>query len=231
MRPLVLIIVFLLLISSRTFAQVKVVKPVKPITTKPTVTNLGIGFGGAGSVLFLSRNIKENNEAYGYHISLVYGGAKLLRTSLEFTQYQTLSIEPTWYDVKANTLEFNVHILAHFSESNALFYPLFGLSYNRFSGFYTGENDFLNLNTLYEKNQDVVTNWFGLNVGTGYEHYFTQLSIFAEYKMRIGVSEGYNELNIMDVCLSAGLRYNFKVPTIYRLFKGTRSRYVLDVAK
>lgn len=230
MRHLLVIAVFSLLFMSLSFAQVKVVKPVKPVNSKPAYTRLGIGFGGAGSVLFLSRNIKENNEAYGYHVSLVYGGAKLFRTSLEYTQYKTLSIEPTWYNVKAKTVECNVHILARFSESNAIFYPMFGLSYNTFSGFYTGVNDFLNLGTLYEKNQDVVTNWWGLNVGTGYEYYFDQLSLFADYKMRIGVSEGYNELNIMDVCLSAGLRWNFRAPSVYRLFKGTRSRYVLDLA-
>gem|GEM_PF-6814592 len=32
----------------------------------------------------------------------------------------------------------------------------------------------------------------------------------------------------MDVCFTAGIRYNFKVPSVYKLFKGTKSRYMLN---
>jgi len=205
-------------------AQVRVIKPVK---TKPLTTRLSFGAGAAGSVLFLSRNVKENNEAYGFHLSLAYGGTKLFRGTLEYTQYQTMDISPTWYNVKANTIEMNLHIIARFSEGKAIFYPIVGFSYNEFSGFYTGVRDYLNLNTLYEDNTDVVTTWWGINAGAGYEYFFKRLSFFADYKMRMGVSEGYDEFNILDVCLSAGLRINLKVPSLYGLFRGTRSRYTL----
>jgi len=186
-----------------------------------------LGAGAAGSVLFLSRNVKENNEAYGFHLSLAYGGTKLFRGTVEYTQYKSLDIAPTWYNVKANTIETNLHIIARFSEGKAIFYPIFGLSYNVFSGFYTGVRDYLNLNTLYEDNSDVKTQWWGINAGAGYEYFFKRFSFFADYKMRMGVSEGYNEFNILDVCLSAGLRMNLKVPTLYGLYRGTRSRYTL----
>ena len=49
-----------------------------------------------------------------------------------------------------------------------------------------------------------------------------------DYKMRIGVNEGNKQLTILDVCFAAGLRFNMRAPSIYRLFKGTRSRYLLD---
>lgn len=204
--------------------QVRVVKPIK---TRPLTTKLGFGAGLAGSVLYLSRNVKENNEAYGYQFSMVYGGTHLFRGSLEYTGYQTMDIAPTWYKVKANTVELNLHIMARFSEGKAVIYPIFGFSYNTFSGFYTGVRDFLNLGALYPYNSEVLTRWWGFNAGTGYEHYFDRWSLFLDYKMRIGVSEGYNELNILDVCLSAGLRINLIVPTPYGLFKGPRNRYRL----
>jgi len=221
----VFIIVLVVLITTvPQFAQVRVVKPVK---TKALTTRLGLGLGGAGSVLYLSRNVKENNEAYGFHLSMVYGGTKLFRGILEYTQYKTIDISPTWFGVKASTIEMNMHIIARFSEGKAIFYPIFGLSYNLFSGFYTGVRDYLNLSTMYEDNSDVMTKWLGFNAGAGYEYFFKRFSFFADYKMRMGVSEGYNEFNILDVCLSAGLRVNLKVPTLYGLYRGTRSRYTL----
>ena len=173
------LLIFLFL-SHVSFSQTQK-KPINPALKKqltpakkthPRKTNLGIGLGVSRSVVYLARNVKPDNDATGLHTSLVYGGSKLLRLSLEYTRYKTINIAPTWYNIKANTIELNCHFLARFRSKNAYFYPLFGVSYNTFSGTYTGINDYLNLGSLYEKNQKVVTKWLGLNIGTGYEYYF-----------------------------------------------------------
>lgn len=214
-------------------------RPVKPLPRPqvrpapkkyPKKTNLGLGLGVARSVVYLARNVKPNNDATGLHTSLVYGGARLFRASLEYTRYMNINIAPTWYNVRCNTLELNMHILARFKSNNAYFYPLFGLSYNTFSGIYTGINDYLNLGSIYEKDKRAVTYWLGFNVGTGYEFYFKPGSFFLDYKMRIGITEGYKQLNIQDVCIAAGFRFNLRAPSVYSLFiyRGTRSRYLLD---
>jgi hypothetical protein len=217
--------ILLILAAISAASQTRVIKPAKK--QYPKTTNFGIGAGVTRSVIYLNRNVKEDNDARGYNFSLIYGGSSLLRGSLEYTHYRSISIEPTWYNIKASTIEFNMHIIARFKKTNAFFYPLFGFSYNMFSGYFTGRNDFLNLRERYPVNTTVVTNWSGLNVGTGYEHYIRPVSIFIDYKMRIGFAERRN-LNIMDVCFSVGIRYNLKVPSIYKLFSGTRSRYLLD---
>ena len=188
-------------------------------------TRLGIGAGVAGSALYLERNVKENNTSKGYHFSLVYGLGHLFRTSMEYTHYQSIDIAPTWYNIKAGTFEWNLHIMARFSEGKAFFYPILGLSLNKFSGYFTGLNDFLNLKTIYQSNSEVSTLWLGVNVGAGYEYYFKKFSFFMDYKMRVGKSDSYKNINIMDVCLSMGLRLNLKVPTLYGLFRGPRNRY------
>jgi hypothetical protein len=227
--------IFFLFLSGTSFSQRKVVKPVakqavKPVNKHPKKTNFGMGAGLTRSVIYLARNVKANNDATGFNTSLVYGGAKLTRASLEYTYYRPIDIAPTWYDIHASTVEFNVHIMARFRTKQAYFYPLFGLSYNTFSGTFTGINDFLNLSSLYSKNERVVTRWLGVNLGTGYEYYFKPGSFFLDYKMRVGITEGNKQLNIQDVCISAGLRFNLRVPSFYSLFiyKGTRSRYLLD---
>ncbi|MCE3227187.1 MAG: hypothetical protein K0S32_1738 [Bacteroidetes bacterium] len=224
MKSLFYIIAFLLL-SVLSPSQTRVIKPVKK--AYPKTTNFGISAGLTRSVLYLNRNVKENNDATGYTFAAVYGGKKIARLSLEYTHYKTINIAPTWYDIKANTIEANIHVIARFKKTHAYFYPIAGLSYNMFSGYFTGRNDFLNLSEKHPRNAVISTNWVGLNVGTGYEYFIKPVSFFLDYKMRIGFSEGKN-LNIMDVCFTFGVRYNLKVPSIYKIFSGTRSRYVLD---
>ncbi|MBA3663545.1 MAG: hypothetical protein H0W61_04965 [Bacteroidetes bacterium] len=223
-RFITYISVFLLL-STLSVSQTRVIKPVKK--KYPKTTNFGIGVGVTRSVIYLNRNVKENNDARGYSFSLIYGGSNIVRASIEYTHYRAVSIEPTWYDIKASTIEANIHVIARFKKTNAFFYPLAGISYNMFSGFFTGRDDFLNLSEKYPVNQVVTTNWAGLNIGTGYEHYIKPFSVFIDYKMRIGITTE-KQLNIMDVCFTFGIRYNFKVPSIYKIFSGTRSRYFLD---
>jgi hypothetical protein len=218
--------VLLALVSLAAQGQLRVIKP---IVTHPATTKMGIGAGITRSVVYLNRNVKENNDATGFNVNMVYGGAKLVRVAVDYTYYKAIDIAPTWYNVQAHTLEANLHFLARFKSSKAVFFPLFGLSYNIFSGFFTGQSDNLNLASIYPKRRQVSTEWLGVNIGTGYEYYFKPGSFFIDYTMRVGLSEGTEQLNIMDVCFFAGLRYNLRVPSIYRIFKGTRGRYSLDI--
>ncbi len=235
MRRSSLYLFVFLLMTTHFLAQRKVTKPQviqTPIITKayPKFTNLGFGAGLTRSVLYLGRNVKQNNDASGLNLAVVYGGARLLRTSVEYTYFWPIDIAPTWYNIRAHTIEANMHVLARFKNKKAYFYPLFGLSYNVFEGNFTGENDFLNLRSLYKPGERVSTKWFGFNVGTGFEYYFRPGSFFLDYKMRIGKTEGIKQINIQDVCFTFGLRFNLRVPSIYTFlpYRGVRSRYLLN---
>jgi hypothetical protein len=218
-------IAVLFLFGPSVFAQLHVAKPIK---TYPKYTNFYVGGGVGRSVLFLERNVKENNDATGFYLTAQYGGSKLLRLSADYTQYRPADISPTWYNIKANTMELNLHVIARFNHSHAFFYPLAGLSYNRFKGYFTGRNDYLNLAARYPTNTIVATNWLGLNIGTGYEYFYKNVGFYAEYKMRVGANNGRERrLNIMDVCYSFGLKFKIRAPSIYTVFKGTRGRYHL----
>jgi hypothetical protein len=216
------------LLNAQVRTPIRTVKPVKEKTspTYPKTTDLSLGLGVANSALFLARNTKDYNNALGYTAVMMYGGNKPFRASLEYTRYTTINIEPTWYTIRAKSIELNMHTLYHHNAT--CFYFLSGLSYNVFSGYFTGINDFLNLSSLYDANTKVTTRWLGLNVGVGLEYTFNKIVLFGNYKMRLGRSEGYNDFNIQDVCYSVGLRYNFSAPSIYKLFKGTKGRYFLN---
>ena len=205
----------------------------KPVTSPSTkkmkkedgMTNLQIGAGVAGSVLYLSRNIKEDNDALGYVFNVIYGGHKGYRFSAQYTTYVPINIEPTWYNVKANTVEANIEAIVLFKNNKTILYPSTGLSYNTFKGYFTGVDDFLNLREIYRQNTTVRNQWIGLNVGTGIEHAFGPLVIFADYKMRIGRADKTGGINIMDVCYSGGLRLKISVPTFHKLYRGMNDKY------
>ena len=196
-------------------------------------TTLGIGVGLSRSVIFLSRNVKEFNDATGLNVGIVYGGKNLTRFAFDYSQFNSLDIEPTWYNIKARTYEANIQFLARFKYNHALIYPLVGLSVNEFRGFFTGIDDFQNLKDKYRINSEVRSYWVGANFGMGFEHSIGPLKITIAYKMRVGAQDVNARLNIMDVCYNAGLRYDMKAlrpKYLYkRIFRNTRNRYLLDV--
>ncbi|MBP9069992.1 MAG: hypothetical protein KBG47_10830 [Bacteroidia bacterium] len=192
-------------------------------------TTLGIGVGITRSVIFLSRNVREFNDATGFNVGLVYGGNKLVRLAIELHQYSPVNIEPTWYNINAKTYEANIQLLARFKNGNSIIYPITGISVNHFKGYFTGKEDFQNLADKYPVNSEVSSFWIGGNFGLGYEHQIGPLKAVLQYKMRVGVQDVVGKVNIMDVCYSLGLRYDFKALTpkaVYRVItRNYKARY------
>lgn len=224
MRVRIIICFLIFFANVLVFSQVHIVKPVKTNSKK---TNFGVGIGCTRSIVYLARNVNESNDAFGLNAILTYDNGKLLRLTLEYTTFSDLDIKPTWYGVKAKTIESNMYFIAKTNDKRVFFYPLFGISYNMFNAYFTGENDFLNLNALYEPNAFVNTKWWGLNAGVGIDYNLSFGSMYFNYKMRIGNTEGFNQKNIQDVCFTLGFKLNIKGATIYKVFRGTRSRYSL----
>jgi hypothetical protein len=206
-------------------AQIKVVKPPK---TKHSNAVIGLGIGRASSVLNLPINTKNNNNAKGLNVILSYDQGKLYRGSFEYTYYGKIDISPTWDNVRAQTYEFNFCAISKNKENTLFFYPMAGISYNVFKGYFTGINDYLNLRSLYKKNETARLDWLGFNAGVGIDYNFNHnITLYGLGKLRVGKTEGLNQVNIMDVFFAAGLKYNFKGASLAKIFRGTRSRYLL----
>ena len=178
------IFVFILLLSfNYSFGQAtnKKVTPKKavlvPLAKERAYTKWSAKAGANLSVIFLARNTKDNNNSPGYFGGLTYEVNNFIRISSLYTKKKTL------------------------------LYPFAGFSYNTFSGFFTGELDYLNLKEFYKANTTIQNNWLGLNLGTGIEHNFGILGIFIDYRMRVGKQDG--SINIMDVCYTGGLKVRF----------------------
>ena len=223
-RWILLVMVFSTVIAT---AQNHKKKP-RRFKTLPTSKDytIQLGAGASKSVIYLNRNVKEQNDALGLQTSAVFYGPSQFRYAVEYTRYRSINIAPTWYDIKAYSVETNFHLMFKVKDGDAYFYPQFGLSYNVFSGYFTGTQDFMNLALLYPVQSTVVNRWIGLNTGVGYERCFERFSLFLDYKMRTGLTES-KKLNIMDVCITGGVRYRVYAGPLRKLFKGTRSRYLL----
>ncbi len=187
-------------------------------------TKFEVGAGMMGSVLYLSRNIKQKNDAKGLAIVANYGGQKLYRLSVQYTHYFPINIEPTWYSVKANTIEANLEVIARFNNQHTKLYPFAGFSYNTFKGYFTGDDDYLNLREKYKAHSTIQSSWLGLNIGTGIEHTFGPIVLYGDYKMRVG-KESTGGFNIMDVCYSAGIRIKISVITLKPVHIAPSNRY------
>lgn len=201
-----------LFIAVSAFAQDKTTSKTKPSAPKtnfkePKYTKLSMKAGGSISVIYLARNIKDNNNEPGYCAGFVYEVNNFVRFSGLYTYFKPINIEPTWYNVKASTIETNMEVLAKFPNKKTLLYPFFGVSYNTYNGFFTGQNDYLNLSEKYQVNTIIKNHWWGINLGTGIEHNFGIVGLFLDYRMRVGRHE--NTINIMDVCYTGGLKIRF----------------------
>ena len=200
--------------------------PVKKLRSEDNRTNFQIGAGMMGSVLYLSRNVKDDNDAFGYSLSANYGGHKMCRVSVQYTFYKSIDIAPTWYNIHAHTLESNVEVQARFKNNKSFLYPFAGLSYNTFSGYFTGRNDYYNLKAIYNVNQTATSNWIGVNVGTSFEHHFGPVVLYIDYRMRVGKGDnGPHSFNIMDICYGGGLRYQISAPTFKKIYRGLTDKY------
>lgn len=216
------VLCLLMLLSTISFSQNKKnvskkgAEPTEKVKRSVEYSRWNIKGGVNISVIYLARNVQESNNKPGFCGGIGYEVNNLIRVSGLYTHFQTIDIKPTWLQVKANTYELNMELMAKFPNKKTLVYPFFGLSYNTYKGFFTGESDYLNLREYYGTNITVKNHWMGLNVGAGLEHNFGIIGLFADYRMRLGKQE--NSLNIMDVCYTAGLKISIpgiKPPVYY----------------
>lgn len=215
MRQIRMLIVIFVCVSQLVWAQTKNKVPVKapknvktiPLPKERDYTNLSMKVGANNSVIFLARNTKDNNNVLGYCGGFTYDVNDFVRVSSLFTHFKPINIEPTWLNIKANTFELNLEVMAKFPNNKTLLYPFAGFSYNTFKGFFTGQLDYLNLKEYYKVNSEIKNNWLGLNLGTGIEHQFDLIGIFIDYRMRVGKQD--KVINIMDVCYTGGIKIKF----------------------
>lgn len=208
-RYFILVCLGILFFINTTQAQRVVTAKTKTIAPTPKVKMVEYGswsfrVGGSISALYLAKNIKDHGNGPGYCGGIGYEVNNFLRISSLYTYYKPSNIAPTWQNIKANTFEINLEIVAGFPNKKTLLYPFVGLSYNTFKGFFTGQQDYLNLHNSYLINSTVSNKWLGLNLGSGLEHNFGIIGIYIDYRMRVGKED--KTFNVIDICYTGGVK-------------------------
>lgn len=231
----VLLSLFIIFLFHSLSSQIGIQKKEKPKQEqkKSEEVNIICGISTVRSVVYLARNVNDNNNARGIGLLLNYEAGRVFRGSIEYSFFDKFDIAPTWNNVHAKTLEVNFAAMARSVDDRLIFYPMAGISYNVFDGFFTGVNDYLNLRSIYQQSTNVSGYWFGLNAGVGFDYNFENSAIFFNYKMRLGKTAGLPVFNIQDVCLSLGYRLKIKMYSnpFSHIFRNTRSRYTLKTRK
>lgn len=187
----------------------------------------GIGAGVSKSVVFLTRNIKEFNDAYGIYLQFSFNSInKLLRNEISFSNYNKIQIEPTWKNVKSWIFEHNINFMARFIKTDAMLFPTLGWCVSHYEGFFTGISDVQGLRARFNPNTLVSQYWFGLTFGVGAEKVFYPFSVGMYYKMRISNGDLIDKLSIVDVCYHFFIKYYFK-RFFSKKYLGPRGRYIL----
>lgn len=227
-KHILIIFLCILFLFNKNFAQrtnsvvTRSISP-SPKNKEMQFTRWGLKAGVNIGVLYLGRNTKEKNNEPGFCGGVTYEANNFIRMSALYSHFRPVNILPTWQNIKANTYEINLEIIARFPNKKTLLYPFVGLSYNIFSGYFTGQKDYLNLKNYYTINSTVTNNWLGINLGTGLEHNFGIVGLYIDYRMRVGKEE--KAFNIMDVCYTAGIKVRFPYGKFAKKYLGINNRY------
>lgn len=158
------------------------------------------GGGRIISTLSLQENYNDVEYISGWELNANYLFHNLTRLEFKFCTFEKTNILPFWKDAQLQNFNLNFHYITSNQTGSFFLYPLFGLSYTKFSSFQLIDKNFNKIN------QDKIFTQFGFNAGLGAEVHFKFLSIYADYNMRITKITSDNTTNVRNVSFSAGIR-------------------------
>jgi hypothetical protein len=167
-----------------------------------------LGYGRVNGVVYMSRNVDIENSVTGNAYTMLYTFTDIFRGELLFQQFKSFDMLPSWKQVKAHALEINIMCMARTASGSVLFYPLAGLSWNRFNAFYTGIQDYTQMRKYSKPLTTYNSNWPGFNTGVGVSYCIGSCELSLQYKMRLGQTSHMNDFNIQDVQFSIFAFYN-----------------------
>lgn len=163
---------------------------------------LTLGYGRVNGVVYMSRNVDIENAVNGNAYTVMYTLSDIFRAELLFQHFKAFDMLPSWKTVKAQALEFNVMCMARTASGTVLFYPLAGLSWNRFNAYYTGVQDYTQMRKYAKPLSSYSSNWPGFNAGVGASYCIGACELSLQYKMRMGQTAQLHDFNIQDVQFS-----------------------------
>ena len=165
-----------------------------------------------GGLSFSTININKDMEGHarcGLNLKAGMKFSPVCRITSEFTNQFSYNIEPSWKHINSQSYELNANFLANLEGADASFYTITGISYQRWSGDFTGINHFYHLIDLGTTPKTYSYSWGSFIAGCGFEKKLNEFSLFGEFKYRISKKQVNVPLNIIDAGYTIGLKYIF----------------------
>lgn len=186
---------------------------------------LSVGGGAIYSSLNFFKNAAAYTNYWGSDLRLLCQLNKNVRFATHYSTVQGVNLVPTWYNVTTKYYNIDFHLLTHFSNEVSVFYMLLGIWGQRWSGFYTGLEDFSSLAMKGIPHfSNYTTLYFGAALGCGLEFQITnRVHFFAELKMCFSKTDAGTGLN--DVIYGGGFRYDFYVSAKHKRKRGLLPKF------
>lgn len=178
--------------------------PVLIMKSEP-VNRFAVGFGANLSSVNILRNYKENPYRIGVNVRANYEISQGLRITAEYIKTKKFGLEPTWYDIKNSVISVALNAKAHIKNQEVIIYTISGLCWQRWQGFYTGQQDFSSARFFYDPNTSVLNRNIGLDLGLGFERPFPGFFLYGDFRYRFANVD--KNFGITDVAYNLGIKF------------------------
>lgn len=168
---------------------------------------LSVGGGFIKTSLNFFKNYQEFTYYNGYGIRAMFQPSEVFRLAATFSKVESVTIDPTWLNVKNSFFDAETHFLMHFADRRNIAYFIMGLSAQYWNGYYTGIHDLNFYKMSARPNSIYHALYFGAKMGMGAEiKIYGPISGYGEFVFRFTKTDVGTGLS--DVVYGLGLKVN-----------------------
>ncbi len=214
------ILFLFVLFGTCVFSQKQAAVSKKDDTHKIKRSKISIGGTYAYTLLNLNINyLKETqNDANDLRLYFSHG---MYRFVINYENVRAVDLKPSWLNVQSRYYDFCLNLL-DLSAQPVSMYPIFGITYEKSSAYYTGANYITEL--LPYKDTDYKRNYWGVTIGGGLEISITKhLKFFGELRVRIMKND--EKIGFNDMVLATGIKLDLFSFNLNHIFRKPNDKY------
>ncbi|HXB39711.1 MAG TPA: hypothetical protein VNZ49_04165 [Bacteroidia bacterium] len=161
-----------------------------------------------------------------YEGRLYFGSNDMFRGLINIESQPLINFKPEWVNIRSTFFDLQGNILFYFSNRKGIFYIIGGVSYQRYSGNYTGYGSISRMMPYMDK--EFKGNYFGGISGFGFElKVYLNISLYAETRFRMMWFDEKLDRNTKTLVISDQLCVGIKInlPELHKIFRGPNDKY------
>jgi len=178
-----------------------------------------ISMGGGFMRTHLRNSYSDDLYPRTYEGRIYFGDHEFIRGVINVEHQPPVDLKPEWMGRQSTLIDLQSHFLCYFSRNNSI-YPIIGITYQKFSAFYTGYGNIQRLQPYINKKYEA--DYFGGLIGFGIEfRLYKRIYIYGETRFRLLVNNEKLGKNKKDPEASDQLCLGLKIdlPKLGRIFR------------